>query len=217
MANFKDKVKLKLDLNKIFSNTFATRSPDFRNQIRPFLNDLEFKRAYGEAVIDRIRKRTINRKIDKNNKPFKPYSTAYAKTLKAQVYGKKAGQVANLRLTGEMLTSMKHTSKSRRTEIVIDFIDEKNAAKAHGHIHGVKPKPSKKKRAKGKPAPKGMPKRDFFGLPKKELNKIMMDTVRSFNLQTLASQIGTEELASLLLLESEATVEGGLAIEGGTL
>lgn len=124
---------------------FGQRVPDSR----------AFKEGVAQAVIDMIRQRT-SENIDRNNKTFKSYSKAYAKTLEFQAAGKTRGN-PNLKLTGDMLGFMDLIDDSRDT-ITIGWNDREEQLKAHGHITGNKNGPGVQ--------------RDFFGLPSKSYDNI---------------------------------------------
>jgi hypothetical protein len=157
---YKNLVKYRIDLKSVFNRTFPNR--EVKRGLYPLISDPMIKRAYGLAVIDEIIGRTQDERIDKNDTSFEKYSKSYARSLVGQVYGKRAGVIANLTLTGEMLASM-DVQDAGKTEIYIKFVDETNAAKAHGHIHGIK-----RLDASG-----GKVVRDFFGLPKPVEEKIL--------------------------------------------
>lgn len=169
-------VKYKINLAKIFDKTYPTR--ELRDKLRIYISRPDFKRFFGESVISEIATRTQDKRLDKNNKKLDdtgPYSKQYQNSTDFKAYRKDPRKI-DLTLTGEMLTSMESKS-SGRVEIVIQFMDEKNASKARGHITGRYGK-------KGKSEP-----RDFFGLPEEELTKIMKQSIkviRSESLEALA-------------------------------
>lgn len=120
------------------------------------------RRALAEIVIEKIRERSSDG-IDKNGRSFPGYSQAYKKSLDFKIGGK-SGSV-NLELSGDMLGSIQLLAHERGS-ILIGFengTDEN--AKADGNIRGTygnsKPIPGKK--------------RDFLGLPKSEIKKILAD------------------------------------------
>lgn len=120
------------------------------------------KQAIGQEIIDRIAKRTTEEKEDKHGDSLGTYSKSYGESDFAKIFGKKAGQRVNLTATGDMLASMDIKDTTAQT-ITIHFDDDEQNAKAYGHISGMKGHPF----LDGK-----VQKRDFFGLPKEELESI---------------------------------------------
>lgn len=110
-------------------------------------DDDEFKSRVAQAVIDRITERTQDN-MDKRGQSFTPYSDAYAKKK-----GVSAGDV-DMTDFGDMLANMQETDSTSQT-VTIGFPDERENAKAYNHTTGDT-----------------VPKRDFFGLPKYELEAI---------------------------------------------
>lgn len=161
---YKNNVKYRIDLSTVFNRTYSNR--EIKRSLYPLLSDPSIKRAYGLAVIDEIINRTQDKRIDKKNAPLATYSKSYAKSLAGQVYGKRAGVRANLTLSGEMLSSM-DVHNERSTSLYIMFVDETNAAKAHGHIHGIKRNDYAGKKVV----------RDFFGLPKDKEEQILKELI----------------------------------------
>ena len=178
------KVKYTIDLRDVFNRAFSDKGVIFRNKARPLISDMGIKRLYGIEVIDRIVERTEAGK-DKNNEKFQAYSDAYKKSLEFKVYGKSSK--VNLTLSGEMLTSMAPEEGSGQ-KVVIEFVDDTNNDKAHGHIHGTKIKKGKNK------GETHLPKRDFFGLPKEEEEAILKKVIKESNrlkvIQSLADLAG---------------------------
>lgn len=111
----------------------------------------------GQAVIDKIRKRTQSENEDKNGRNFKGYSKDYIESTEFDAFGKSAGDV-NLTASGDMLGLMDIINFDGRI-LEIGWSDPDQAAKAHGHITG-----------KNGEVPKM--KRDFFGIQVQELEKI---------------------------------------------
>jgi len=103
-------------------------------------------RRVGNEIIDRIRQRTIQG-ISKTSKPFKGYSKSYKKLT-----GK--SNPPDLVLEGKMLGSLV-IKKITENTLTVGLKGNKQQLKAENHIHGVT-----------------LPKRDFLGLPQKELNDI---------------------------------------------
>jgi hypothetical protein len=161
---YKNLVKYRIDLRTVFNRVFQNK--EVRNALYPYISDSTIKRAYGLAVIDEIVKRTQVKKIDKDGDSFETYSKSYAKSLNGQIYGKNAGSIADLTMTGEMLSSM-DVQNAGKTQLFIKFVDEFDAAKAHGHIHGIK-----RNDVAGHKVI-----RDFFGLPQEVEDKILKDLI----------------------------------------
>ncbi len=120
----------------------------------------------------------------------------YQQSLEFAVYGKTANNV-NLKLTGEMLASMR-LGKSGQTKIKVIMADDENNAKAHGHINGIKRRINQKakvKYRKGKriaPAKKKI-KRDFLGLPPDDEVKILNQTIKQFSDESIETLIDFEK------------------------
>jgi predicted ATP-dependent Lon-type protease len=91
--------------------------------------------------------------IDKNDRQFVGYSKEYMDSLAFKI-GRKTSQV-NLKLSGDMLQSIEVIA-AHDGAIIIGFTDSAEIPKAHNHITGDT-----------------LPKRDFLGLPKDELNAII--------------------------------------------
>lgn len=134
-------------------------------------------------IVSKIEERTLDN-IDKRDQEFKEYSASYKKSLVYKIYGKTS--TVNLRLTGEMLASMKGVVDGY--VITVKFRDEENAAKAHGHINGGG----------------NLPVRDFLGLPEDVLKQIMKDSLADYSLDNIdtldiesivASELGKEAIA----------------------
>ena len=104
------------------------------------------KKRIGEEIIARIQTRT-QVGIDKKGKAFKGYSKAYKK-IKGQ-------SNVDLVLQGKMQRSMFVKPTKQKNVVEINFKTAKQRLKAENHIHGVT-----------------LPKRDFMGLPGRELNDI---------------------------------------------
>ena len=172
------KVRYKLDLVQIFNRAYGGKPISLQNVLRPLISDMRVKMAIGMAAIDQIETNTLDGK-DKNGKPWRGeaarYTKGYRDSLAFMVYGKSSGPV-NLKLSGEMLASMKPVPLQRPT-INIEFIDSLNNDKAHGHINGYQNRNPKKKR-------------DFFGLPKDQEEKIMRDVFKTVNREEFYPELG---------------------------
>lgn len=184
--------RLKIDFISIFNRLYSNKPYEVRRAMREIAMQDYFKLSFGALAIDRIIERTLEGK-DKNGKAFKPYSKAYKESLSFQLY--KSGNNVNLELTGEMLASME--SKPNIRGITVEFVDDLNRAKAHGHITGMSGR-------------KGGVVRDFFGLSEEEENTIMkrvMASSTSGELQelrrgsvVLGGRIGEKQVEALLNL-----------------
>lgn len=113
------------------------------------------KEVIGQAIIDKIQERTQSNK-SRTGSSFKRYSKSYKSSLDFKAAGKSS--TVNLTLTGDMLNLMDITDDTGNT-ITIGWDESDEAAKAHGHITGNRRGPGVK--------------RDFFGLPAGELDKIV--------------------------------------------
>ncbi len=153
--------KFEVDLSRIFNRAYADRSSKFRDALRPILSNRSFRAAYGKRIVDRIIERTLDG-IDRNGVRFTAYSKTYRDSDVFKIYQKNPGEV-NLKLTGEMLASLK--TGGNGPILRVDLIGSENKAKAHGHVNGI--------RTRGG----GKVKRDFLGLPDEELESIMIDTI----------------------------------------
>lgn len=113
-------------------------------------DDPILRQEIGQTVLDKILERTA-KGIDKTGKRFKGYSTEYKDSLKFKAFGKSS--LVNLKLTGDMLGTLGF--RSTRNRINYSWDDKKENAKAFNHTTGDT-----------------VPKRDFLGLPQKELDAI---------------------------------------------
>lgn len=155
--------KLRLDLSEVFNRVYSSKPYEVRKTLRPLLYRSDFKDDFGLRVIDKIVDRTLEGK-DKEGKTFTGYSKEYRESDTFQIY--KGGQRrVDLKLSGEMLASMQ--VRASGTNITINFVDELNAAKAHGHITGMSGR-------------KGGVVRDFFGVSTDEADEIMRDLVTEY-------------------------------------
>jgi len=155
-------LKFEIDVVNLFNNT--TSSNALKRAAAPTLSNASFRREFGRRVVDRITERTQDG-INKNGKAFTKYSKSYKESSVFEIYGKSSD--VNLTLTGEMLASLDVKSTPAR-KVVIGFQSDTQEAKAHGHIFGGGYK-------------KSLPVRDFFGLPVKEQQEILKETMRDFN------------------------------------
>lgn len=159
------KIKLSIDVVRLYNSSES--NPATRRAVAPTLTNEFFRREFGRRVIDEIRKRTEKERIDKNNSSLTKYSKSYEESLAGQVYGKKASQYANLTASGQMLANMEVVGTPARS-VVIAFPSQDQNDKAHGHVYGGGFRSA-------------LPVRDFFGLPEKEQQKILKDTLKDFN------------------------------------
>lgn len=115
----------------------------------------------GDEIIDFIRERVQGKNLDKRNRPFGSYSEEYVDSLDFKIAGKDKNEV-NLTLSGDMLGAMR-VLEHERGSVTIGYEDgSQENAKAAGNILGTY----------GKDRPVG-PKRDFLGLTKQDLEKIV--------------------------------------------
>lgn len=147
-------MKWKIDLTSLVTKSYSKR--EVRDKVRSVIASDSFKRLFGDMVITQIADNTTSG-VDKKGRAFKPYKKSYKNSFIFEVYGKSSN--VNLELTGDMLSSME--AVPIRNAITIQFTDEENAAKAHGHINGGN----------------FLPVRDFFGLPEDELIDAFKDAV----------------------------------------
>ena len=183
------KVKYEIDLIRVLERAMSGKPQAVRSKLRGLMKSRLFKQKFGENVIERIAHRTEKKKIDKKNKAFfKPYSKTYQKSLDFKIYAKSPGNV-NLKLTGEMLASMR-LGRAGERKIKIIMADEFNNAKAHGHINGIKRRFGASKKSKGRLK---KVKRDFLGLPPEDENRIMQNTIKQFNSDTIENLIDFEK------------------------
>lgn len=112
-----------------------------------------FRQKVGQAIIDKIRERTAESKF--LNKAKMSYSPTYEDSVEFKAYGKKKGDKPNMKLTGDMLGLMDIIDE-KKNKIVIGWNDDSDAAKAYNHVTGDT-----------------VPKRNFFGLPKSDIDEIV--------------------------------------------
>jgi hypothetical protein len=118
------------------------------------------KNAIGQAIIDRIQKRTESGKglefgsrgSASEVKLKSPYSKAYTKTREFKAAGKKANEIT-MELTGDMVASVDMLAPGNK--IKIQITDELQVLKAYNHITGDT-----------------VPARPWFGVSKDELKSI---------------------------------------------
>lgn len=156
--------KLKLQFDVVALYRGMESDPRKRRAVASTLTNDFFRREFGRRVIDRMVERTQSERVDKNGRSFKGYSKAYADSLAGQVYGKKKGETADLTASGQMLANLEVIATPARS-VVIGFTSQEQNDKAHGHVFGGG----------------NLPVRDFFGLPKKEQEDILKDTLKDFN------------------------------------
>jgi len=101
-----------------------------------------------QAIIDRTHKG-----VDVDGRRFKPYTSSY---LARRSNAGRGGGI-DLNYTGNMLAALRYRALGRK--VVINFGSKDEMLKAHGHHFG-NPK-------------KGLPRRRFFGLSRKERKHIM--------------------------------------------
>jgi hypothetical protein len=114
-------------------------------------DDQDLVEAVAQKAIDIIVGRT-QEGTSLSGRPFKKYSDAYQKSDSFKAFGKSG--TPNLTLSGDMLGLMEVLDTTRNT-FEIGWSDEKETAKAYNHNVGDT-----------------LPKREFFGLQKQELNEL---------------------------------------------
>lgn len=164
----------RINLLELFNTAYGENPA--RDIIRPLISTEKLKIDFAKRVIKKIQERTAEG-IDKDGKPFKGYSKAYRESLAFKIYQKSTN--VNMKLTGEMLSSMTVTGTDYRTYVTIEFLDDHNKNKAHGHITGKL----------GKSVV-----RDFFGLPKEVEVELLKSSIKTFQNENLMSLLDTIKL-----------------------
>lgn len=111
---------------------------------------------FGQAVIDLISKRTREQNVDKSSRPLHRYSNKYINSLVFKAFDKSPKDV-NMTLTGAMLDTLDIVSSNQK-QIVFGWNDETENLKAFNHTTGDT-----------------VPRRDFLGLPEKEVQRLADD------------------------------------------
>lgn len=121
---------------------------------------LEQREAIALEIIDQIQKRT-KKGLDKDGKPFAPYSKEYKESLGFKIAGK--GSKVNLVLSGDMLDAIEIVQNFQNGKVKIGYSSgNSEGGKAEGNILGTY----------GQPKRVG-PERDFLGISSAELSKIL--------------------------------------------
>lgn len=157
----------------------------------------------GNEIIEKIKERTA-KGIDSKGRSFKKYSDSYVKSQPFEVAGKSKGKV-NMTLFGDMMELISVIDIKGNT-IEIGWLDEDQIPKAENHLNGVT-----------------VPKRDFLGLPKVELEKILEDNLdlidrieeddltardeRLLEAQVEAQELLEEEFEWVLLLKQKVLIQ----------
>jgi hypothetical protein len=118
--------------------------------------------SIGEKIVEFIRQRSTEKKLDKNNRPLAKYSKGYENSLDFKIAGKSKGR-ANLKLSGDMLAALDVLSTTKDSVLIGFQNGSEENGKAEGNILGTY----------GQPTPIPGKKRDFLGLTKSDLNKIL--------------------------------------------
>jgi hypothetical protein len=134
---------------------------EYVNAYTPIVKEIQVKMSIGEKIINRILDRT-NSGIDKNGKPFKAYSESYINSNIFKIY-KGGDTTVNLKLTEAMQADLDIVGYGEHT-VQVGFTELFESQKAIGHITGAR----------------YLPKRDFFGLPKAELEDILMESIAEY-------------------------------------
>ena len=122
----------------------------------PIQLDQQARVDIGNRVVDFIRQRT-EKGLDKNNRPFKGYSTSYIESLDFKNAGK--SRTVDLQLSGDMLTDLDIISTTTPGFITIGYeagTEENN--RAAWQRNNTRP---------------NFPKRDFLGIAQKDLDRIV--------------------------------------------
>ncbi len=157
-----------------------------------FSKDPDLRDQIGQAIIDKIIERTASGK-DIKGRDFEAYSSAYKKSDDFTDFGKT--KKVNMELTGRMLDDIDIISESANT-IKIGFEEEIEIKKAYRHNTGDK----------------GMPKRQFFGVLKKDINEIKKEF--SSELSNLKKSPPKEKRQTIGDLVAEVNLLGDLFGEG---
>jgi hypothetical protein len=114
------------------------------------IRDENLRLKIAQAAMDKIIDRT-QEGLDRNGRPFHKYSKSYMESLAFNL--DKTGATPNLTLTGDMLGNMDVVDDDETSFTIA--IDDMDAPKAFNHITGDT-----------------LPRRDFFGLSKSELDDL---------------------------------------------
>lgn len=145
----------------------------------------------GQAIIDKIVDRTENQNKSIKGNPLKGYSTAYKESDEFADFGKSPNDV-NMTLTGRMMDDMDILNESNiisnNTNVLkVGFVDGTETLKAYAHNIGRENDPKVT-----------VPKREFFGLNKKEINDVKKSFSSEFN-EIRNENIERDVIASFLL------------------
>lgn len=158
----------KYEINLLDVLDRAYTSDKIKDGVRATMRDKDFKKLYGQRVVDRIVERTQQENVNKKGGSLGSYSKSYKESLIFQIYKSGETQV-NLTLTGEMLESLVHEPSQFK---IVVTLEEDQRDKAHGHITG------KLGKARAKP-------RDFLGLPKGEETALFKETLEDYRQETV--------------------------------
>jgi len=111
----------------------------------------------GQAIIDRIEKRTVEDNVDVGGKKFIGYDDDYVDSEEFAEFGKSRGDI-NLTLTGDMMDSLDFSQSGSTVKVQVE---PGEAGKAFGNISGIRGKTKK-----------SINPRDWFGATAKELKEI---------------------------------------------
>ena len=157
------------------------------------------KESIGQEIIDRIVERTQDG-IDKNGASLGKYKQDN------DIFGKSKGGRVNLTQTEDMLSALTIIGTTAKT-LTIGYTDKTENDKAYGHISGFKGHPT----LAGK-----VQKRDFLGLPTKDLGAIAkdfqddVDTVTRVDQAQTRQDLDREVLSYLDELETQIVPTSGL-------
>ncbi len=118
---------------------------------KDFSNNPDLRDQIGQAIIDKMVERTESG-VDISDKGFKPYSTAYKNSDEFKDF--KNSSKVNMTLKGDMLEDVDIVSETTNT-LKVGFTDDLETKKAYNHNVGDT-----------------LPKRQFFGIRRKDIDEI---------------------------------------------
>jgi hypothetical protein len=140
------------------------------------ITDEETLEAIGQATIDYIRERA-SKGLGLGGETMKPtkYSQSYQNSPDFKAAGKSASPV-NMRLSGDMLNSIDLILEGDRLRI---GLPPDESPKAHGHMTGQEGQGT-------------LPKRQFFGVTKKEFDQILRTVARPQRTRSRSSRVANQ-------------------------
>ena len=119
-----------------------------------FVGERGLRQRIAQRVIDYMKERTQEANVDVNGRAFAPYSKAYTESTVFKLLKGNSKDV-NMTLTANMLADVDVLSESSRS-ITVGFRDPTEILKAYNHNVGDT-----------------VPRRQFFGVTKKELSDLV--------------------------------------------